>query len=331
MSARANANSHVRPILTTFAYYIVFIALGLTTAVAGPSLPWLAEQTRSRIDQISLIFVASSLGYMIGSLISARGYERFPGHHIQSAMLLLMAATAAMMPVVPWLWPLLILFFLLGMGQSGVDVGCNTLVVWLHGKKVGPIMNGLHFFVGIGFLLAPIVFAQVVGVTGSIRWVYWSFGLLILPIAAWLWKLPSPSIQVESSANRVGRAPPLLMGLFVAFFVFYVGGEVGYGNWIFTYATKLNLANEAAAAYLTSAYWGSLTLGRLLAIGISTRLRPSTILYMSLLGCLVSVGVILLWPTSIAMLWIGTVALGLSTASDIPHDSGSCCGTHACH
>jgi FHS family Na+ dependent glucose MFS transporter 1 len=98
----------------------------------------------------------------------------------------------------------------------------------------------------------------------------------------------------------------------------YVGVEVGYGNWIFTYTTNLNLATEADAAYLTSAFWGFFTIGRLLGIGISIRLRSWIILYVDLLGCLLSMGVILLWPMSFMALWIGTLTLGLFMASVFP-------------
>jgi FHS family Na+ dependent glucose MFS transporter 1 len=318
LTAQTDTTSHVRPILNTLAYYSAFITLGLTAAVTGPALPWLAEQTQSRIDQISLIFVVGSLGYMIGSLLSGRGYDRFPGHRIQAAMLLLMAVAVAIVPVIPSVWPLLAVCFFLGIGQGGVDVGCNTLLMWTHGRRVGLLMNGLHFFFGIGSLVAPIVFALVIGATGSISWIYWSFALLMLPIAAWLWTLPSPSIRIESPNNRSERTPLPLVGLFVACFVFYVGAEASYGNWIFTYTTTLNLATETEAAYLTSVFWGFFTIGRLLGIGISARRRSRTILYMDLVGCLLSMGVILLWPSSFIALWIGTLGLGLSMASIFP-------------
>ena len=179
-------------------------------------------------------------------------------------------------------------------------------------------MNGLHFFFGIGSLVAPIIVAQVVGMTGNICWVYWSFALMMLPIAAWLWTLPSPPVRIKSSYNRSEKDPLLLVGLFVAFFIMYVGVEVGYGNWIFTYTTNLKLATEADAAYLTSAFWGFFTIGRLLGIGISTRLRSWVILSVDLLGCLLSLGVILFWPLSSMALWIGTLTLGLFMASIFP-------------
>jgi hypothetical protein len=36
--------------------------------------------------------------------------------------------------------------FALGMAEGALDVGGNTLLVWVHQEKVGPFMNGLHFF-----------------------------------------------------------------------------------------------------------------------------------------------------------------------------------------
>jgi FHS family Na+ dependent glucose MFS transporter 1 len=80
----------------------------------------------------------------------------------------------------------------------------------------------------------------------------------------------------------------------------------------------LGLADETGAAYLTSAFWGALTAGRLLAIPISARVRPRLILLGDLIGALISLSLILLWPRSPAMLWIGALGMGLSLASIFP-------------
>ena len=72
------------------------------------------------------------------------------------------------------------------------------------------------------------------------------------------------------------------------------------------------------AAYLTSAFWGSFTLGRLLGIWVSTQAKPLTILYLDFAGCLISVGLILLFPGSNLLLWIGTILFGISQASIFP-------------
>lgn len=305
----------VKPIPTTIAYYAAFIILGTTISISGPSLPWLAKHTSSPLDLLSTIFVAGSFGYMVGSQFGGRAYDRFPGHRIQAVMLLGIAAASALVPVIRSLWVLVAILFLLGAVQGSLDVGCNTLLTWLHGEKVGPFMNGLHAFFGIGSFLAPLLFAQVVRATGDIQWAYWMFCLLALPVVIWFWLLPSPEVRKEAPHLATRKPSTGLIVLFVAFFAAYVGMEVGFGNWIYTYATRLNLANETIAAYLTSAFWGSFTVGRMLGIPISARLRSQTILIVDLAGCLVGFGIILLWPASSLALWTGTVVLGLSMAS----------------
>ncbi len=300
---------------TTFSYYVTFITLGATMALSGPALPWLAKHTISRLDQISVIFIASSLGYMAGSQLGGRAYDRFPGHRIQALALLFISLSAALVPVLPSLWFLVLVFFFLGTFQGVLDVGCNTLLTWIHGEKVGPFMNGLHFFFGVGSFVAPLVFAQVVLAAGEIHWAYWIFSFLALPVSAWFWFMPSPPIRMRAPADTDGRPMNGLFLLIVLFFVFTVGLESGFGNWIYTFSSRLHLTSEAGAAYLTSAFWGAFSAGRLLGIGISSRLRPQTILVMDMVGCLIAFAILLLWADSYTALWAGTILMGLSIAS----------------
>jgi len=72
------------------------------------------------------------------------------------------------------------------------------------------------------------------------------------------------------------------------------------------------------AAYLTSAFWGSLTLGRLLTLPVVARFRPTSILLANLIGCVVSVGIIVLWPGSQEAIWLGSLGFGLSLAAVFP-------------
>ena len=69
-----NKQHRLLPYIATTAYYLSFIILGLTTAANGPSLPKLAEHTSSALERISLIFVFSSLGYLIGSFFGGRAF-----------------------------------------------------------------------------------------------------------------------------------------------------------------------------------------------------------------------------------------------------------------
>ncbi len=94
--------------------------------------------------------------------------------------------------------------------------------------------------------------------------------------------------------------------------------ELGFGNWIYTYSLKLNLENEITAARLAAAFWGAFTFGRLLGVWISTRMRSKPILFMDIIGCAISIAIIIVGRQSSTALWIGTLGLGLSMASIFP-------------
>jgi FHS family Na+ dependent glucose MFS transporter 1 len=302
----------------TAAYYLAFILLGLTSAAEGPTLLQLAKNTSSALDQISSIFVSGAFGYLSGSYLGGRIYDRAAGHRFMAGVLVLIGVFTSLIPIAASLWLLLFIILTLGIAKGALDVGCNTLLLWIHNEKVDPFMNGLHACFGIGAFIAPLVVALVTTITGGIEWVYWSFAIAALPIALLIWNLPSPAMRAAPEEHKNTPMPTLPVAVMVLCFVLYVGAEVGYGNWIYTYAFKRELGTEITSAYLTSAFWGSFTLGRLLAIWISTRLRPIAILYLDFAGCLTSLVLIFLFKDSILTLWIGSILLGLSLASIFP-------------
>jgi FHS family Na+ dependent glucose MFS transporter 1 len=284
----------------------------------GPTLPALAGQTGVVLSQISYLFTVRSLGYMIGSLFSGRLYDRLPGHGVMIGGLAVIVFSMALVPVVHLLWLLILIMLVIGLAEGAQDVGGNTLLVWVFRDKVGPFMNALHFFFGVGAFMSPIIIAWAVQRSGGISWAYWILALLALPPAAWLLSQSSPVAEHAEKDAAPIRVDYAMVILAVACFFSYVGAEVGFGGWVYTYALKLELGNETTAAYLTSAFWGALTAGRFLAIPIAMRFRPRTILISDLVGCLVSVLIILAWPASETALWIGTIGLGVSMASVFP-------------
>lgn len=328
-SRTAPAGAGHRPWSLTSAYYLAFVSLGLTGAVLGPTLPGLASQTETSLGRISLLFTAMAVGYLAGSLLAGRLYDRIPGNPLMAAGLLVMATTLAATPLVPWLSLLIPVMVLLGAAQGAVDVGGNALLVWVHGARVGPFMNGLHFFWGLGALLSPIIVGAALSSVGEIAPAFWTLALLLLPVAAWVLRLSSPQAPTDagtqkdpSEAGSVTPGSGLRTGMVVVMVTLllflFVGVESGYGGWIYSYTLALNVGSRAAAIYLTTAFWGSLTLGRLLAIPIAGRVRPRWILLVDAIGCLVSAGILLLWPRSVPATWTATIGMGLFMASVFP-------------
>jgi len=199
-----------------------------------------------------------------------------------------------------------------------VDVGGNTLIVWLHGNQVGAFMNALHMFYGVGTFLAPIIIAQAILISGSITWGYWIIAALVLFSAIQLFLIPSQPVRANEIEYAPARTNQLLVFLAALFLFCYSSMANIFGGWIFSYVVELGLTTEANAAYLTSTFWGAFTVGRLISIPVALRFKPNAILLGDLVGCLLSIGIILLSPLSIASIWIGAAGLGLSAASLFP-------------
>ena len=346
--ARISASPRTIRLAQTAAYYAAFIALGSATAILGPTLPDLAQRTNETLSTIGLVFVGASTGYLLGSFLGGRLYDRLPGHRIMAGALIAMALMLAIVPGMRQLWVLVLAILLLGFAEGAVDVGGNTLIVWVHGRQVAPFMNGLHFFFGIGAFLAPIIVAQTVSSTGifvsiglaenSFRLAYWAVGLAALPIAAWLLLMQSPRSPVVDSSGASAPAHAeqhatetdrsltggtsqlqrLLVAGIAVFLFLHVGLEASVGGWLYSYALAMDLGSATTAAYLTSAFWGAFTLSRFLSIPIGARFRPRWILLADLIGCLVSACVLALSQGSIVGTWLGTLGLGFSMASIFP-------------
>jgi fucose permease len=314
------AGSGLRPLAATFAYYGAFVGLGAISASLGPTLPALAEQTQTALGEISFLFATRASGYLMGSLLAGRVYDRMTGHPVMAVALLVMGMGMALAPLLPSLWLLAFVLLMIGVGEGMLDVGGNALLVWVHRARVGPYMNALHLFFGVGTFLSPLFVAQSLELTGGIRWAYWLLACITLPLAIWLLQLKSPRHEeAQVSGKQKGTSINWkLTGLAMLFMCVYVGAEVGMGGWLYTYAVEMELANTTTAAYLTSVYWGAFMVGRILSIPIAARVRPRVILWGDLIGCLLSVSLLVILPQSRWAVWIGAFGFGLFVASIFP-------------
>src|SRR5262245_41090923 len=93
----------------TLIYALAFITLGLGLGAIGPTLPALAVHTQAEIKQVSNLFVARSLGTIIGSWLLGRWYDRVTGHPLLGISIVGLVAGLAMIPSMTSLWALIAL------------------------------------------------------------------------------------------------------------------------------------------------------------------------------------------------------------------------------
>lgn len=302
----------------TIAYFSSFVALGLTTGSLGPTLPALASQTNSSVSAISYLFTFRSLGYVCGSLRGGKLFDRYPANTVMGIMILMAVAALSLVPLVSQLWLLLALMFALGVAESSFDVGANTLLVRVHGKRVAPFMNAMHACFGVGALIAPLIVAQLTLSGHAATQTYFVLAVLLLPIAGFTFRQRSPHAPEGHRVDTAESKTRFTMFSLVLFLFLYVGAEVGFAGWIFTYAVATSLGSVAAAAYLTSLFWGSLTLGRILMVPLAARVKPESILAVSLAAAVLSLLLMMVGSNSLLVISLTTVGLGISVASIFP-------------
>ena len=261
----------------TIGYYLLFISLGFSLGITGPALPSLAEQTGSTLGAIGAIFLLGALGGMLGTAVSGRLLDRLPRSHLLLGLAqLISAALFALIPQAGSLPLLLLIFFINGLPGGMINTGANTLLMWTHGKKAGPYINGMHFAFGLGAFLAPTVFAQVLKLGGTYQHAYWALAGLAVLISLFMLFLPgSPehpdkqadSVQPQENLRKI--LPTVIIAMLFLFF--YVGSEITFGNWVYTYTLTLDLADATRAAYLTSGFWLAFTIGRAISIAVLHR------------------------------------------------------------
>jgi FHS family Na+ dependent glucose MFS transporter 1 len=301
-------------------YGISSIALGLGFAAIGPLLPSLAEHIDVTLGQISFLFTAHSLGYLLGSTSGGRFYDRIKGHILMIMALGIMFGMSFFIPIVPTYYLLLAVVVIFGLGQGLLDVGMNVNLMWVYQSDVGPYMNGLHFFFGIGALLAPIIVHLVMRLAdGALTWPFWILGFMFLPslIGLFLFKSPTNPEKDHHAETQSSTKASLIILMMTLFFI-YVGVEGGFGGWIFSYVTKMKIATEANAAYINSLYWGALTLGRLITVILAKKIKPGKILIGNFLISAMSLGLILLMPANPLAVWLGSAGVGLGLSSVFP-------------
>uniref|UniRef100_A0A2K6N3P5 Major facilitator superfamily domain containing 4A n=1 Tax=Rhinopithecus bieti TaxID=61621 RepID=A0A2K6N3P5_RHIBE len=92
-----------------------------------------------------------------------------------------------------------------------------------------------------------------------------------------------------------------------------------YSAFVYSYAVEKPLSvGHKVAGYLPSLFWGFITLGRLLSIPISSRMKPATMVFINVVGVVVTFLVLLIFSYNVVFLFVGTASLGLFLSSTFP-------------
>uniref|UniRef100_A0ACB8F5B0 Major facilitator super domain-containing protein 4A n=3 Tax=Sphaerodactylus townsendi TaxID=933632 RepID=A0ACB8F5B0_9SAUR len=105
-----------------------------------------------------------------------------------------------------------------------------------------------------------------------------------------------------------------------ALLLFMTDGIMGeYSGFVYSYAVEEPLSvGHKMAGYLPSLFWGFITMGRLISIPVSYRMKPATMVFINVVGVLVTFFLLLIFSSSVVFLFVGTASLGLFLSSTFP-------------
>lgn len=342
--------------LVSLALCASFLGLGMAISVLGPTFEDLAINVNKNISHLSYIFVGRSSGYIGGSLLGGILFDCANPHLLLGFSLLITAFGMSGTPFCRKAWLLTALMSSVGVSMGVLDTGGNVLILNTWGEQAGPHMQALHFSFAAGAFVSPIIakllfgqssdngtiymplmsghtskaigailpFSHPKSITLTSMWAYiviGAFALLVSLIFFILYSCsPSTSNWANTSSGKqsFSKHHSILIFLLSLFFFFYVGSEVAYGSFIFTYAKDYAGMDQAWAAGLNSLFWGTFAAGRGLAIFFAACLSPGTLILLSLVGTTVSSLLLLLFSQNNPMLWMCTALYGVSMSTTFP-------------
>ncbi|KAI5094496.1 sodium-dependent glucose transporter 1 [Silurus meridionalis] len=341
--------------MITFALCASFLGLGMCISVLGPTLEDLAANVNKNISNISYIFAGRACGYIGGSLLGGILFDLINPHLLLGFAMLMTSFGMFATPFCKKAVILAVLVSSVGVSMGILDTGGNVLILNTWGDQAGPHMQALHFSFALGAFVSPIIAKLLFGHESSFSdrsasqttasnitsvalpffhgrsavmtsmWAYVVIGAFILFVSLLFFILYSRSSTSSNKAASTPGNPPFfakhhtaLIILLALFFFFYVGAEVAYGSFIFTYAKEYVGWEEPRAAELNSLFWGSFAACRGAAIFFATCFYPGTLIILSLLGSVVASLCLVLLNHHPVMMWFSTAIYGASMAATFP-------------
>jgi fucose permease len=305
--------------------YLGFISLGLPDGLLGVAWPSIRASFHLPLDALGALLMMFTAGYLLSSFSSGWLLARLSIGTLLALSCLATALSLLGYALAPR-WGLMVACSTLsGLGAGAIDAGLNTFAA-MHFRA--RMVNWLHACYGIGASSGPIIMTSILNAQYPWQLGYGlvSLGQLLLAAGFGLTRTQWPAARLAqetcaavarpSAAKRSTLRLPVVWVSIAVFFV-YTGLEAAAGAWAYSLFTTGRGVSAMTAGKWVSMYWGSLTVGRLLAGVVVPVVSVPWLLRL----CIVSIalGAALLWLNLASGLsFLGLALMGLAAAPIFP-------------
>ncbi len=315
--------------------FLIFIAISLLTNILGPIIPDVIQGFSLSLSAAALLPFSFFIAYGVMSIPAGLLVERHGEKPVILSAFALSLAGSALVACRPGYFNALVSVFLIGVAMAVLQVAINPLLRVAGGEEhfafncaLAQLLFGGASFVSpqvYSYLVAALAprapkagaLALLASITPA-RWpwisLYWLFAVLSLTMLILVALFRFPMVQ-RTDEETVGswRLHRRLFGnrivllYFVSVFA-YVGSEQGTANWISEFLSVYHRVDPHTKGAMEVAwFWGLLTIGCALGLGLLKLLDSRKVLIGASAGAMAALTVALFGNAPMALLAFPTI------------------------
>jgi MFS family permease len=309
-------------LINRIAVKLAFFLNGFVYANWVSRLPRIQEHYQADNKTIGFILLALSLGAVAampftGWLISKNGSRK-----ISLVSLFVYCAFVPLIPYMPGIMTLFVLYVALGISTGMLDVAMNAQAVMVERVYKKPIMTSFHAFWSIGMALGALCGAFFSELQLGLPFHLTIISIVSLALVVWIRRnliedKPDVTHVVEGPLFRMPNRALLSIGI-IAFCCML--GEGAISDWSVLYMEKIALSSKSIAPLGLSSFALAMTLGRLMGDRFRVRWGDMKLIVGGGLISTAGLALALAIPLpSVTILGFFLVGLGLSTIVPIAY------------
>ncbi|ORY62893.1 major facilitator superfamily domain-containing protein [Pseudomassariella vexata] len=274
---------------------------GLNDSAPGALIPFMETYYNIGYAIVSLIFIGNAIGFITAAPCIDTLRARLGRAKTLALSQILMAL--AYVPIVCTApFPVIVVsFFLAGFGLSlNLAIGNVFCANLANGTTMLGLMHGSY---GVGGTIGPLIATAIVTAANQVwsryylltlafaafnlgfaTWSFWDYEKEAGPDASLLHDSPPGTRQV-SAILAAFKSKIVLLG---ALFIFsYQGAEVSISGWVISFLISSRNGSPSAVGYVTSGFWGGITLGRFVLSPLGSKMGERSFVYACVVGATV--------------------------------------------
>ena len=344
--------------------FFVFFVISFLTNILGPLVPDIIAGFHVSLTMAGILPFAFFIAYGVMSIPAGFAVQRWGEKKLMVASFIAATLGATSFAAVPTYSVAVISLFVIGAGMAALQVAINPLLRVAGGEEHFAFNSAFaQLIFGAASFVSPLVYSDLVrhlypahrdlkglyavlsSVTPSaLPWVsiYWIFAVIsgiCVVVIAWL-RLPNVERTAEESSGTLSMYRQLLRNRFVWLYflsvIAYVGCEQGTADWMSPFLERYHHVDpHKGGADAVAYYWGLMTAGCLLGMGLLKLFDSRWVLIGFALGALCTLSVALFGSAELSrvafpcigffasIMWPTLVSLGLNS---VPQHHGPFAG-----